>query len=128
MGSVFKARHRLLHKVVVLKLVPTDCIADPARLARFQREVRVMGQLEHPNLVTAADARSVGDWHLVAMEWIDGADLQQLVRARGPLPVAAACEVARQAAQALHYAHVRSGWRRGSRRIGSRESRPASPS
>src|SRR6185503_15745685 len=51
------------------------------------------------------DARSFGEWHLVAMEWIDGIDLQQLVRARGPLPVAAACEAARQAAQGLQYAH-----------------------
>ncbi len=105
MGYVFRARHRLLDKVVVLKLVPTESITDPSSLTRFQREMRVMGKLEHPNLVTAADARSVGGWHLVAMEWIDGADLQQLVRARGPLPVAAACEVARQAAQALQYAH-----------------------
>src|SRR5689334_2561002 len=68
MGLVFKARHRLLDRVVALKLVPADWIADPARLARFQREMRVMGQLEHPNLVTAADARSVDEWHLVAME------------------------------------------------------------
>jgi tRNA A-37 threonylcarbamoyl transferase component Bud32 len=105
MGLVFKARHRLLDKVVVLKLVPADCIADPARLARFQREMRVMGQLKHPNLVAADDARSVGDWHLVAMELIDGVDLHQLVRAQGPLPVAAACEAARQAAQALQYGH-----------------------
>jgi tRNA A-37 threonylcarbamoyl transferase component Bud32 len=105
MGFVFKARHRLLDKVVVLKLVPADWIADPTRLTRFQREMRAMGQLEHPNLVTAADARSVGDWHLVAMELIDGVDLQQMVRTQGPLPVAAACEVARQAAQGLQYAH-----------------------
>jgi hypothetical protein len=105
MGLVFKARHRLLDKVVVLKLVPADWMADPARLARFQREMRVMGQLEHPNLVTAADARSVGEWHLVAMELIDGVDLQQVVRTQGPLSVAAACEVARQAALGLQYAH-----------------------
>jgi serine/threonine protein kinase len=105
MGLVFKARHRLLDKVVALKLVPADWMADPARLARFQREMRVMGQLEHPNLVTAADARSVGEWHLVAMELIDGVDLQQVVRTQGPLPVAAACEVARQAALGLQYAH-----------------------
>jgi serine/threonine protein kinase len=105
MGQVFKARHRLLNKVVALKLVPADWIADPARLTRFQREMRVMGQLEHPNLVTAADARSVGEWHLVAMELIDGIDLQQLVRVRGLLPVAEACEAARQAAQGLQYAH-----------------------
>ena len=105
MGLVFKARHRLLDKVVVLKLVPAECIAEPARLTRFQREMRAMGQLEHPNLVTASDARSVGDWHLVAMELIDGVDLHQLVRNRGPLPIAAACEIARQTAQGLQYAH-----------------------
>jgi serine/threonine-protein kinase len=51
MGFVFKARHRLLDKVVALKLVPADSIADPARLARFQREMRAMGQVEHANLV-----------------------------------------------------------------------------
>ncbi|HXI52746.1 MAG TPA: serine/threonine-protein kinase, partial [Candidatus Saccharimonadales bacterium] len=105
MGLVFKARHQMLDKVVVLKLVPADCIADPARLTRFQREMRAMGQLEHPNLVTAADARSVGEWHFVAMEFIDGVDLHQLVRAQGALPVAAACEAARQAALGLQYAH-----------------------
>lgn len=105
MGLVFKARHRLLDKVVVLKLVPAECMADPARLGRFQREMRVMGQLEHPNLVTASDARVVGDWHLVVMELIDGVDLHQLVRTHGPLPVAAACEAARQAARGLQHAH-----------------------
>lgn len=105
MGLVFKARHRLLDKVVALKLLPAEWIADPARLARFQRELRVMGQLEHPNLVTAADARIVGRWHLVTMELIDGMDLQRLVEIRGPLPVAVACEVARQAALGLQHAH-----------------------
>jgi serine/threonine protein kinase len=105
MGLVFEARHRRLDKVVALKLVPADSIADPARLARFQREMRVMGQLKHPNLVPAEDARAEGDWHLVTMELIDGVDLYQLVKGQGALPVAAACEAARQAAQGLQYAH-----------------------
>ena len=102
MGLVFRARHCLLEKVVALKLLPA---AEPDRLARFQREMRVMGQLEHPNLITAADARKVDSWHLVAMEWIDGIDLQQVVRTQGPLSIADACEVARQAALGLQYAH-----------------------
>ena len=102
MGLVFKARHRRLNKVVALKLIP---ISDPALLARFEREIRVMGQLEHPNLVTAADAHNVGPWILVAMEWIDGMDLHQLVKRQGHLPVAAGCEAAREAALGLQYAH-----------------------
>jgi len=105
LGLVFKARHRLLDKVVALKLLPADWMADPVRLARFHREIRVMGQLEHPNLVTAADARFVGDWHLVAMQLIDGVDLQQLVRTQGPFSIPVACEAARQAALGLQYAH-----------------------
>lgn len=105
MGLVFRALQLLLDKVVALKLVPADQLADPARLARFQREMRVLGQLEHPNLVTGTDARRVGEWHLVSMEWIDGVDLQHLVRFHGPLPVTAVAEVARQAAQGLQYAH-----------------------
>jgi len=105
MSLVFKARHRLLDKVVALKLLPADAITDPARLARFQRELRVMGHLEHPNLVTAADARIVGRWHMVSMEFIDGMDLERFVQTQGSLPVAAACEVARQAGLALQYAH-----------------------
>jgi len=105
MGLVFKARHRLLDKVVALKLLPADAITDPARLARFRRELKIMGQLEHPNLVTTVDARIVGRWHLVAMEFIDGTDLERQVETRGALPIADACEAARQAALALQYAH-----------------------
>ena len=105
MGLVFKARHRLLDKVVALKLLPADAITDPARLVRFQRELRVLGQLEHPNLVTAADARIVGRWHMVAMEFIDGMDLQTLVDTRGAFSSADACEAIRQAALGLQYAH-----------------------
>jgi serine/threonine protein kinase len=105
MGLVFKARHRLLDKIVALKLLPADAITDPARLARFRRELKIMGQLEHPNLVTAVDARIVGRWHMVVMEFIDGTDLERLVETRGALPIADACEAARQAALALQYAH-----------------------
>ena len=105
MGLVFKARHRLLDRIVALKLLPADAITDSARLARFRRELKIMGQLEHTNLVTAVDARIVGRWHMVAMEFIDGTDLERLVETRGALPVADACEAARQTALALQYAH-----------------------
>jgi len=108
MGLVFKARHRLLEKVVALKLLPIDGTndSDKSRRARFEREIRVMGPLEHPNLVTANDARIFESWHMVSMEWIEGVDLQRLVRSHGALPVADACEVARQAALGLEYAHA----------------------
>jgi serine/threonine protein kinase len=105
MGSVYKARHRLLNKIVALKVFPAEWITDSSRLARFEREIRAMGQLAHPNLVTAADARSVNSWRLVVMEWIDGIDLQAAVQTHGPLPIGVACEAIRQAAVGLQYAH-----------------------
>ncbi len=105
MGWVFKARHRLLNKVVALKLLPAESMADPNRLERFEREIRVLGQLEHPNLVTAADARRMDSWHFVAMEWIEGLDLYHLVKTHGAFPINAACEAARQAALGLQFAH-----------------------
>ena len=105
MGWVFKARHRLLNKVVALKLLPAEWMADSNRLERFEREIRALGQLEHPNLVTAADARRMDSWYFVVMEWIEGLDLHQLVKAHGPLPISAACEAARQAALGLQFAH-----------------------
>ncbi len=105
MGWVFKARHRLLNKVVALKLLPAEWMADSNRLERFEREIRALGQLEHPNLVTAADARRMDSWYFVVMEWIEGLDLHQLVKAHGALPIGAACEAARQTALGLQFAH-----------------------
>jgi len=105
MGMVFKARHGMLGRVVAVKLLPANSLTDPARVARFIREIRAMGQLSHPNLVMASDAREADEFHLVAMEWIDGMDLQQLVRLHQKLPVAAACEIICQAARGLEYAH-----------------------
>ncbi len=107
MGLIFKARHRLLDRVVALKLLPAEWAADSERRVRFERELRVMGQLQHPNLVAASDARVEGPWHLVAMELIEGLDLERLVWKRGPLPVAAACEAASQAALGLEHLHQR---------------------
>ena len=105
MGLVFRARHRLLDKVVALKVLPVSSTADPRQVARFERELRIMGQLDHPHIVAASDARIEGRWRLVAMQLIEGPDLERLVEDRGPLPVPAACEAARQAALGLEYLH-----------------------
>ena len=105
MGIVFKAVHENLGKTVALKLFPAENLADESKRRRFEREIRSMGKLTHENLVSASDARNVGPWHLVAMEWIDGRDLQQILRTEGPFPIDLACEAARQAALGLECAH-----------------------
>jgi serine/threonine protein kinase len=65
----------------------------------------VLGQMDHPNLVRAHDAGTEGEHLFLVMELLDGSDLAALVPANGPLPVAGACEVIRQAALGLHFAH-----------------------
>lgn len=107
MGEVYKARHRRLDKLVALKLLPVDSRHPCEAAARFQREMKAVGALDHPNVVEAHDAGEQSGVVYLAMKLIDGVDLERLVKQRGPLPVAEACELVRQAALGLHYLHQR---------------------
>jgi hypothetical protein len=106
MGSVYLARHTRLQRDVALKFLLGPVASDPAYRARFEREMAVVGQLDHPNLIRAYDAGAEGAHLFLAMELLDGQDLARLVAQRGPLPLADACEVVRQAALGLDYAHA----------------------
>lgn len=107
MGTVFKARNWKLGRTVALKLIRADRLMQANGARRFQREVHVAAQLDHPNVVQAYDAGQVGDRHFLVMEYVEGTDLDRLVRKSGPLPVASAASYFRQAALALQYAHER---------------------
>jgi serine/threonine-protein kinase len=107
MGQVFKAHSNKLGRVVALKVIHPECLADPDALRRFQREIRAGAQLDHPNVVRAYDAGEAGGRHFLVMEFVAGTDLKRLVDRRGPLPVAEACEYARQTALGLQHAHER---------------------
>ena len=107
MGTVFKARHRLMDRIVALKVMNPQLLADPVAVGRFQREVKAAAQLAHPHIVTAYDAEQVGGLHFLAMEFVEGQTLAEVVDERGPLPVHQACEYVRQAALGLQYAHQR---------------------
>jgi hypothetical protein len=74
-------------------------------VARFQREMEAIGRLNHPHIVRATDAGEVDGTHFLVMDFIDGQTLGQLVQAGGPLPVAEACELVRQAALGLQHVH-----------------------
>jgi serine/threonine-protein kinase len=105
MGQVFKARNWKMGQVVALKVIRKERLANETAVLRFEREIRVAAQLDHPNIVRALDADRAGDAHFLVMEFIEGTDLARMVRERGPLPVAIACDFARQAALALQHAH-----------------------
>jgi serine/threonine protein kinase len=103
MGVVYRAVHQRLGKPVAVKLMAAR--AAPAAAARFEREMRAVGRLDHPAIVRATDAGSAEGRLFLAMELIDGVDLRRLLHHRGPLPVADACEIVRQAAIGLQAAH-----------------------
>ncbi len=106
MGQVFKARHRVLERIVAIKLIREERISsDPEAIRRFQREAKAAALLSHPNIVLIYDADCSGSTYFIAMEYIEGTDLARLVKEKGPLTVAQACDYIRQAALGLQHAH-----------------------
>lgn len=105
MGRVFKAMHQTMHRVVALKVVSNQLLRTGKAQQMFQREVRALARLIHPNIVTAYDANQLGDRYYMVMEFVDGPNLERLVRDKGPLPIGQACEFIRQAALGLQFAH-----------------------
>ena len=106
-GQVFKAHHQKLDRVVAVKVIRKDLLADAEVIGRFYREMEMVGQLSHPNIVQAYDAGPVGTTHVLVMEYVEGTDLARQVGRHGPLPVAEACDYIRQAACGLAHAHER---------------------
>jgi serine/threonine protein kinase len=105
MGTVFKARHRRMKRIVALKLLSRQVAQSERFVQRFQREVEAVAQLSHPNIVMAYDADEAEAGHFLVMEFVDGRDLATEVQKRGPLPVAEVVDGIAQAARALEYAH-----------------------
>ena len=104
-GTVYKARHLKLDRLVAVKLLTPEHVADPGSIARFIAEMKAVGQLDHPHIIRATDAGEEGGRHFLVMEYREGIDLSRLVALRGPLPVGAAVELVRQAALGLAFAH-----------------------
>jgi serine/threonine-protein kinase len=105
MGRVYKAEHTAMGRVVAVKVLAPQHVKTEKARELFRREVRAAGKLAHPNIVTAFDASVSDGRHYLVMEFVDGPNLEQLVRERGPLPIGIACEAVRQTALGLQYAH-----------------------
>ncbi len=105
MGQVYKAKDRRMGRVVALKVMRKEKLANADSVKRFHQEVQAASQLNHPNIVVAYDFDQAGSTHFFVMEFVDGVDLSRQVKQNGPLPVALACEYIRQAALGLQHAH-----------------------
>lgn len=106
MGTVYKARHRRMNRLVALKVLPPSLSQMPEAIARFQREVEAAARLQHPHIAAAYDADEAGGVHFLVMEYVDGPNLSACVKQVGPLPLAVAVRLMIQAAQALAAAHA----------------------
>ncbi len=105
MAVVFKARHRLIDRLVALKVIRPELLKDKGAVARFRREVQAAALVSHPNIVLAYDADEVGGIHFIVMEYVDGITVANLVKAKGALPIRLACDYIRQAACGLAHVH-----------------------
>ncbi len=104
MGFVYRARHRTLERSVALKLLAPQIAAQPGFAERFAREARVLASLSHPSIVAVHDHGRSGPWWHLAMEFVEGASLRELMRERSVEPRQALAIVA-QICDALQYAH-----------------------
>jgi formylglycine-generating enzyme required for sulfatase activity len=107
MGVVYQAEHKVMKRLVAVKVVNRAMVDNPEAMQRFDREIQTAAQLDHPNIVKAFDAERAGELQLLAMEYVEGKSLADVLDKKGPLPVAHACHYARQAALGLQYAHER---------------------
>src|SRR5262245_3201316 len=105
MGTVFKARHRRMKRIVALKVMSREVARSEEFLSRFQREIETIARLSHPNIVMAFDADESEAGPFLVMEFVNGRDLATEVVTGGPMPVADAVDRILQAARGLEYAH-----------------------
>ncbi len=105
MGTVWLAEHAVMGRRVAVKVIRPEFLARPGAANRFRREVAAAARLHHPNIVTAFDAEQAGETHFLAMEYVDGVGLDDLLKTQGALPVAEACRYAVDAAAGLDHAH-----------------------
>ncbi len=104
MGAVYKARQKRLDRVVALKIITPELAGDPAFAERFAREARALARLSHPNIVAVYDFGEVNGLYYFLMEYLDGVNLRQMMRAGQVKPAGALCIVP-QVCAALQYAH-----------------------
>jgi eukaryotic-like serine/threonine-protein kinase len=105
MSSVYLAEHTLMQRRVAIKILPKNRVEDTSYLARFHREALAAAQLDHKNIVRAYDIDNQDKVHFFVMEYVEGRDLQQIVKEEGPLDYIPAAEYIRQAAEGLAHAH-----------------------
>jgi len=107
MGIVYKARDTILDRIVAYKVLPANLKDHPAALRNFFREAKSAARLNHPNIVTVYDAGEEAGNYYIAMEYVEGETVKQILVREGKIPLKAVLLIAGQVCRALEYAHER---------------------
>ncbi|MEP7364676.1 MAG: serine/threonine-protein kinase [Acidobacteriota bacterium] len=110
MGIVYQAKDPAIGRTVAIKTIRLDTISDPGELRqmkdRLMREARSAGLMSHTSIVTIYDVGQEGNMAYIAMEFVHGLTLEQLLRQQGPLPGPQLIQILRETAEALDHAHA----------------------
>src|SRR5438105_13537852 len=106
MGEVYRARDTKLGRGVAVKVLPEPYLSDVERVARFEREAKVLASLNHPNIAALHGMEASNGQHFLVMELVEGETLAERLQC-GPLPVDEALKIAHQMAEALEAAHAK---------------------
>ena len=104
MGEVYRARDTKLDRDVALKVLPEAFTQDPDRLARFEREAKVLASLNHPNIAAIYGLEEADEIRALVLELVEGPTLADRIK-QGPIPIDEALPIAKQIAEALEAAH-----------------------
>lgn len=105
-GTVYKATDTKLGRAVVIKVLPPELTVKEANLKRFEREARLASALDHPNICTIFDLNDIEGVHFIAMQFVEGKNVRELVSGR-PLDLRSALSITIQVADALAATHAR---------------------
>src|ERR1044071_4470301 len=104
-GTVYRAVDSKLGRTVVIKVLPEELLSKPANVKRFEREARLASALDHANICTIFDLNEINCIHFIAMQYIPGRNVRQLVHGK-PLQLESALSIAVQVTDALAAAHA----------------------
>ncbi|HZE96825.1 MAG TPA: serine/threonine-protein kinase [Planctomycetota bacterium] len=105
MGTVWLGEHLFLRRPVAIKILHHDLSNDPEEMARFEREAIAAARLDHENIVRIHDVDEDHGRPFIVNEFIDGEDLEDVIRKKSPLPVMRALNITRIVAKALEHSH-----------------------
>ena len=104
MGTVYKAVHRALHRMVAIKVLHREHVEDNTQIARLREEAKLLASLDHPNIVRVVDAGEANGFPFYVMEYVEGETLKDRMKREGPLDIVEALRITRALADALEKA------------------------